>query len=303
MKKNFLNKKKLLIVGGTGFIGYYLSKICINKFHVSSLSLSKPTKEKKLKKVKYITCDISKKNSLEKKIKDNFNIVVNLGGYINHKDQSTIKAHYNGCKNLVNFFQNKKLKIFIQIGSSSEYGKKNSPHLENLKGRPTTIYGKSKLNASKYLFNFSKKKKFPFSIIRFYQIYGPKQNTDRIIPMVINSSLKNQKFSCSSGLQNRDFLYVTDAASSIFECFNNTKILGKIINIGSGRQTNIKILINSIKNKIKKGKPLFGSIKLRADEPIDSYPDLKNAKKYLKWKPRVKLELGLSKTIEYFKNK
>tara|TARA_B110000967_G_scaffold208178_1_gene259525 strand:- start:574 stop:939 length:366 start_codon:yes stop_codon:yes gene_type:complete len=121
--------------------------------------------------------------------------------------------------------------------------------------------------------------------------------------MVINSSLNNQKFSCSSGLQNRDFLYVTDAASSIFACFNNKKILGKIINIGSGRQTNIKILIKNIINKIKKGKPLFGLIKLRADEPIDSYPDLKNAKKYLKWKPRVKLELGLSKTIEYFKNK
>ena len=298
-----MNKKKLLIVGGTGFIGYHLSKISLNKFQVSSLSLSQPKKEKKLKKVKYIICDISKKYSLEKKIKSKFDIVVSLGGYINHKDQSTVKAHYDGCKNLVNFFQKQKLKIFIQIGSSSEYGKKSSPHLENLDGKPTTIYGKSKLNASKYLFSFSKKKKFPFTIIRFYQIYGPKQNNDRIIPIVINSSLKNEKFNCSSGLQNRDFLYVTDAVSSILKCFDAKKSLGKIINIGSGRQTNIKKLIINISNKIKKGKPLFGVIKLRADEPIDSYPDLKNAKKYLNWKPRIKLEVGLSKTIKYFKKK
>ena len=273
----------MLIIGGTGFIGYHLIKFCISKYNISSISLTRPVGNKRIKKVKYIECDISNKKSIEKKIKDNFDIVINLGGYINHKNQNlTLKTHYKGCKNLVEFFKNKKIKVFIQIGSSSEYGKKSSPHNEDLKGNPSTIYGKSKLLASKFLFDHSKKNKIPFTILRFYQVYGPNQNKDRMIPIVIDSSLKNKNFNCSSGIQKRDFLYVGDAVNAIYKCFNNKKILGKIINIGSG-------------------KPKFGVIKLRSDEPLNSYPSLINAKKYLGWRAKTDLQSGLKKTIKYYK--
>ena len=67
-KKNLLNKKKsILIVGGTGFIGYHLAKTALKKnFQITSLSSKKPKKFRKLPKVKYILCDISKKKILEK---------------------------------------------------------------------------------------------------------------------------------------------------------------------------------------------------------------------------------------------
>ena len=55
-----------------------------------------------------------------------------------------------------------------------------------------------------------KKKSFPFIILRLYQVYGPNQTIDRLIPIVISSCLKNKKFSCSPGTQIRDFLYVDD---------------------------------------------------------------------------------------------
>ena len=297
-------KKKLLIVGGSGFLGYHLSKICIKKYDITSLSLSKPIKERKINKVKYIICDISKKKNLEKKIKHNYEIVVNLGGYIDHQNiLRTKNSHFIGCKNLVNFFKKREIKIFIQIGSSSEYGKINSPHKENLSGKPSTIYGKSKLMASKYLFKFAKKYEFPFTIIRFYQVYGPKQNNDRMIPYVINSSLKNINFNCSSGVQNRDFLFVDDAVKAILKCFNNKSVIGKIFNIGSGRSSNIKKVIMLLNKTIKSGTPLFGAVKMRADEPINSYPDLRNSKKYLNWKSKITLKKGLERTILFYKKK
>ena len=300
--KPMRNKKNILIIGGTGFLGYHLIKLCISRYNVSSISLTRPVGDKRIKKVKYIECDISNKKSIEKKIKDNFDIVVNLGGYINHKNQnSALKTHYKGCKNLVKYFKNKKIKIFIQIGSSSEYGKKSPPHIEDLKGKPSTIYGKSKLLASKFLLNYSKKNKIPFTILRFYQVYGPNQNKDRMISIVINSSLKNKRFNCSSGIQKRDFLYVSDAVNAIYKCFNNKKILGKIINIGSGKSINIKKMILLLNKKIKKGKPIFGVIKLRPDEPLNSYPNLINAKKYLGWRAKTDLKLGIKKTINFYK--
>tara|TARA_Y100000590_G_scaffold470320_1_gene663677 strand:+ start:309 stop:1199 length:891 start_codon:yes stop_codon:yes gene_type:complete len=296
-----MKNKKILIIGGAGFIGHYLAKKCIkNNYTVTSLSLNKPSKERKIKKVKYIICDVSNNKELKKKIKKSFDIVVNLGGYIDHINKSkTYRAHYLGCKNLTNLFCKTKIKIFIQIGSSSEYGKIKSPHNENALCKPTEIYGYSKLSATKFLMKF--KKKLPFVILRFYQVYGPKQKTNRMIPHVVSCAKKNLSFDCSEGIQSRDFLYIDDAVEAIYKCFNTKAILGKIINIGSGRLVNIKYLIKYIVKKIGKGKPNYGKIKLRADEPLISFPSIIRSRKYLGWKEKTSFEIGLKKTINYYK--
>lgn len=297
-------KKKILIVGGTGFLGHHLAKKCKTKYIVTSISLNRPKREKKLKGVKYLIADISKKQELIKKINTKFDIVVNLGGYIDHKNRNlATKTHFNGCKNLINFFKNKNIELFVQIGSSTEYGKQKSPNFENMKGNPKTIYAQSKLNASKYLISFSKKYNFPYVILRFYQVYGPEQKQDRLIPMVINSCLEDLLFRCSSGLQNKDFLYITDAINAISNCFNNKKVIGNIVNIGSGQKISIKKLILKIVKKVGYGKPMFGVLGMRSDEPKDSYPNIKKAKKILIWKPKISLEKGLRMTVSYYKNK
>jgi UDP-glucose 4-epimerase len=296
--------KKVLIIGGAGFIGYHLAKLCSKKYETTSLSLSIPNKSRKCSNVKYIICDISKKSDLEKKIKDKFDIVVNLGGYINHTNKNlAIKTHFKGCQNLVNFFNDKNIRIFIQIGSSTEYGKQKSPNIENNNGKPNTIYAQSKLKATRYLSKFYKKKNFPFVVLRFYQVYGPNQNKDRLVPMVIESSLNDTKFNCSSGIQGKDFLYVSDAVNAIYKCFDNKKIIGKIINIGSGKKITVKRIILKIVKKINAGKPIFGTLGMRSDEPKNSYPNIMKAKNYLSWEPKVNLDKGLSKTINFFKKR
>ena len=98
--------KKILIIGGTGFIGYHLSKKCIQKgWNVTSISTHKPRKIRFISKVKYVICDITKKKKLEKKLSKNFNFVVNLGGYVDHSDRKkTFKSHFLGVKNLASIF-------------------------------------------------------------------------------------------------------------------------------------------------------------------------------------------------------
>ena len=87
------------------------------------------------------------------------------------------------------------------------------------------------------------------------------------------------------------------------ECFNNKLIIGKIINVGSGYKITIKDLILKIVNLIGKGRPIFGVLKMRSDEPKNSYPNITNAKKILSWKPKITLDSGLKKTIKYYKQK
>ena len=110
-------KKKILIVGGTGFLGYHLAKKSLQKkWSVTSISLSKPKKYRYLKKVKYIICDISKKESLKKKLNKNFDYVVNLGGHVDHSNKKkTYNSHYEGCKNLASFFLKKRLNHLFRL--------------------------------------------------------------------------------------------------------------------------------------------------------------------------------------------
>jgi len=159
--------KNILIIGGTGFIGYHLAKKLLQKnFKVTSVSKNPPKKFRFLKKVKYIICDINNEKIL-KKIDDNFDYVVNLGGYVDHRNRrETYRSHYLGLKKITKIFIKKKIKKFIQIGSSMEYGRVPSPQKEYFKCYPESIYGISKLLSTKYLINLYKKKKISSSYFK-----------------------------------------------------------------------------------------------------------------------------------------
>ncbi len=300
-------KKKILITGGTGFIGYHLAKKCLSlNWSVTSLSTNKPLKKRRLNKVKYKICDISKKKELFKKLDNNYNYVVNLAGFVDHSNKrKTIKSHYNGCKNLSSIFLKSKLEKFIQIGSSVEYGKINSPQTENNKNNQKTYsaYGKAKLLSTKFLLNLKKKYDFPATIIRFYLIYGPYQDENRVVPITILNAIKDNEFNCSDGKQLRDFLHVDDAVRAIIKSLKNKKVSGEIINIGSGKPLKIKNIILRICKLVGFGKPKFGRIKFRKDEIMSLYPSIYKAKKLLKWKPKIKFNSGLTQTINYYKKK
>ena len=298
-------KKKILIVGGTGFIGYHLAKRCLElNWEIRSLSLKKPKKTRRLKRVKYLYCDISKNKYLEKIIKEDFNYVVNLSGYIDHNDKKkAYNAHFLGVKNLANLFLKKNINTFIQMGSSAEYGSIKSPQKEKFKCKPQMIYGKSKLKATKFLTDLFKEKKFPVTILRPYQVYGPKQKTDRFIPLLINACIKDIKFIASHGKQKRDFLYVDDLISAILKSLNNIKCKGKIINLGTGKPITLLKIMKTVRKKIGGGELLLGKIKLRVDEPMVIFPELKNSTKLLNWKSKVGFNAGINNTIKEYKKK
>tara|TARA_Y100000816_G_scaffold291391_1_gene282606 strand:+ start:3727 stop:4638 length:912 start_codon:yes stop_codon:yes gene_type:complete len=297
-------KTRILIFGGTGFIGRNLAKKCLSlKWNVTSVSTSKP--KKKLKKVKYIYCDISKKNQIISRIDKNYTYVVNLAGYVDHsKKIKTYQSHYLGVKNISNHFLKSKIKKFLQMGSSLEYGDTISPQKENtfiLKSKIKTAYALSKFLASNYLMNSHKKYKLPVTILRLYLTYGPDQDINRLLPIVIVSCLKNKKFDCSNGKQYRDFIYIDDLIDLIINALVNREAVGEIINAGSGKKYKIKKIIEKICKFTKGGNPDYGKIKLRKDEPLVSYPSILKAKKILKWKPKINFDKGLNKTIKYYK--
>lgn len=291
--------QKILVTGASGFLGKNLiSKILKNKnFVIYALTHSKNYEFKDKKNLLLIDCDITNSKKLKKKLNLNFDYVVNFAGNINHKNKKeTYDAHFKGLKNIINSINLDKLKLFIQIGSSLEYGNAKSPHFESQACNPMSHYGKSKFLATKLI----KQKIKKYIILRLYQVYGPFQKKNRLIPITINSCLKNNSFACSEGNQMRDFLYVNDFIKLILKILNKKNVKKGIYNVGSGKSIKIKTIIEKIKKKIKKGKPLFGKIKMRKEEVINSYPNISKIRKAFNWKPTTELEKGLIKTIKSY---
>jgi len=298
-------KNNILIVGGTGFIGYHLAKKVLQKgWQVTSISSKPPKKIRYLPKVKYILCDITKKKSLEQNIQKSFKYVVNLGGYVDHSNKKkTFKSHYIGCKNLAEIFLKKVPTAFVQMGSSIEYGNLKSPQIENANCYPNSIksiYGKAKLLSSIYLTDLYKKKNFPSIVLRLYLAYGSRQDVNRFLPIIIKGCIENKKFPCSKGNQFRDFVHVDDVVDAIIKSLTNRNARGQIINIGSGKPRKIRNIIKYIKKISNGGYPQFGKIKLRKDEIIKLYPNIKKAKRKINWKPKISFERGIKSTIKFY---
>ena len=299
-------KYKILVTGGTGFIGRNFIKLILRKkiFEIYSLSVKKIKDDYREKKVNYIFCKLENKSILKKKLDFEFDYVVNFAGYIDHSDsKKTFNSHYLGLKNLIDILGNKKIKKFIQIGSSVEYGFNNSPQKETLLTsvvKLRSIYGKAKLKSTNLLLKEYKKKNFPCIILRPYLVFGPGQNDLRLIPYIIKKCLQNESFSCSNGEQIRNFIYIKDFVSIVYKSLF-IKISGIIINVGSNKNYTVKFIINRIKKIVGKGLPIYGKIKMRKDEPLKLYPNLTKFKKFINLKNEIKINSGLKSTIKYYK--
>jgi len=300
---------KLLVVGGSGFIGQHVVKKALQKgFETTVLSKNDCNANDRLEGVVYLSADISNKEVLITQLKGRlFDYVVNLGGYVNHKNyfddgKKIYDVHFSGVKNLVDCLEKSEIKGFIQIGSSDEYGENLAPQNENQREAPFSIYSCAKVHSTHFLQTLYKTENFPAVILRPFLVYGPGQSIDRFIPQVINGCLTNEKFSSSKGEQLRDFCFIDDFVEAIFNALGNSNIYGEVINISSGKPVSIKTVVRMIVDIIGFGRPQFGKVLYRDGENKKLYADIDKAEKLLGWKPTVGLEKGLSKTIEWVKN-
>jgi nucleoside-diphosphate-sugar epimerase len=150
------------------------------------------------------------------------------------------------------------------------------------------------------MINLFKKKKFPSTVLRLYLAYGPKQDVNRFLPIIIKGCIKNKKFPCSEGVQLRDFIHVADIVDAILKSLTNKNARGQIINIGSGKPKKIRNVIKYVKKISKGGYPQYGTFKLRKFEILKLYPSIKKAKNKINWKPKISFEKGLRTTIKYY---
>lgn len=298
----------LLIIGGTGFIGKHLTYAAVKSgFQTTVLSLHEPHVENKVKGAVYLQADTTNYNDLSNRLLNvDIKFVINLSGYIDHCSfsaggNSVIDSHFSGVKNIIKVLDWGKLKRFIQIGSSDEYGNLQAPQNETMRESPISPYSFGKVASTQFLQMLNRTEGFPAVILRLFLVYGPNQDHKRFLPQIIKGCASGKTFPTSLGEQLRDFCFVDDVTRGILMALMQDDINGEVINIASGIPVTIRKVTETVKVLVGQGDPLFGQIHYRPKENMELYADISKANNLLNWKPEITLDDGILRTINFYR--
>jgi len=294
---------KILVTGGTGFIGSHLVDALVKKGH-QVIVVSRKKNQNRQKGVKFYQASVcSPKIELILK-KERPDIILHLAATLPTKDiTALVKTNVMGSLNMLEMVRKYKIKKFIFASSAAVYGHTRTSVIpENQPTNPLSVYGLSKLTIEKLIKIYYNLYKIPYIIIRYGNIYGPKQKPFRPGSAIVNfiyKILHNQIPEINGdGKQLRDYIYIDDLINASLKMIRTKKI--GTYNIGSG----VGISLNDIISKINK--ILNKNIKPKYNLSIESgvkksILDIKKIKKDMNWQPKVNIDIGLRRTIKYFK--
>ena len=305
--------KKILITGGAGFIGSHLSEYLVKKGHqvICLDDLSTGSKKNvapllKNKNFRFIKYDISK--PFYYRVDEIYNLACPASPLHYQKDPvKTMKTNILGSINALEMARKNRAKI-LQASTSEVYGDAlQHPQKEGYWGNVNPVgirscYDEGKRCAETLFMDYHRQYGVAIKIVRIFNTYGPKMSSDdgRVVSNFIVQSLKNQPITIyGRGRQTRSFQYIDDLISGIVKMMDsNPNFIGPV-NLGSTKEFTIKELAKKIIQLTKSKSPIVYK-PLPLDDPKQRRPDIGLAKRRLGWYPKINLEKGLRKTIDYF---
>ena len=308
---------KILVTGGTGFIGSHLCRklidqdnfvLCLDNNFTGTIENIKDLLENK--NFLFIEHDIINQITLEEKHSD-IDQIYHLACPASPKAYQfdpikTLKTNFTGTLNVLGLA--KKTNSRVLLTSTSEvYGDPNvHPQIEEYWGNvnpigPRSCYDEGKRISETLMMEYHNIHNVDIRISRLFNTYGPYMNKDdgRVVSNFINQMLENKDITIyGDGSQTRSFCYIDDTVNGIIKLMNQIKTIGPI-NIGNPNEITIKVLSLNLLQMIEtKSKIIY--VDLPLNDPKIRQPDIKKANELLDWTPIVPLEDGLKKTIEYF---
>ena len=302
-----VKNSKIIVAGGSGFIGANLiSELISNDNEVISISKSKHNLKRKVKNAKYFFHDLKEpiKENLLKNF-ENVEYIINCSGYIDHSNfrnngREIFYEHFDSLISLTNLAIDLKVKTFVQLGSSDEYGNNISPIKESVRELPISPYALAKLSSTYFLQQYYEQKILNTVIVRPFLVFGEMQSKNRFLPYIIENCLNDREFKVTKGDQIRDFLYIKDFNQALIKVLNNKNAYGEIINIASGFPIAVKQVISQVRKIIGKGKPIWGGLDYRDSESMELYADINKAKNLLDWEPKYEFHNSLKRVIKWY---
>jgi UDP-glucose 4-epimerase len=304
---------KILVTGGAGFIGSQIADAFIKEEHEVVIldDLSTGFEKNINPKAKFVRMNINDAQVFQLFEKEKFDIVNHHAAQMDVR-RSVADPQFDATTNIlgtVNLLQacikhGVKKFMFASTGGAV-YGEQDYfPADENHPTKPVSPYGISKLAVEKYLYFYFNEYGLKSTILRYANIYGPRQNPfgeAGVIAIFSTKLLKGeQPVINGSGKQTRDYVFVKDVVKSNLLTLNDE--VSDIYNIGTGIETDVNKLFSVLNGIVKNGQQKkYGPA--AAGEQLRSVLTSDKLFKKFGWKPGTLLDEGLNETVSFFKNK
>ncbi len=308
--------KKVLVAGSAGFIGSHLVdkllSLDMDVTGIDNLITGRRNNFEHLSgnnKFKFVEHDIVE---IIPEI-GNFDIIINMACPASPVDYQnipleTLWVSAMGTKNLLELARKNKA-LFLHASTSEVYGDPLvHPQKEDYWGNvnpngPRSCYDEGKRFAESLIINYQKVHGVNARIFRIFNTYGPRMrvNDGRVIPNFVSQAISGEEITIyGDGEQTRSFCYIDDLVEGILSVMNAEKFSGPV-NLGNPKETSILELAELIID-LTDSKSVIVNKALPQDDPKIRQPDISKARSELGFEPKVDLESGLKKTIEYFKS-
>ncbi|QSH41475.1 SDR family oxidoreductase [Lentisphaerota bacterium ZTH] len=309
-----MKRKQILVTGGSGFIGSHLCKrlieddhdvICVDNFYTGSKNnirelIGHPNFE-------LIRHDITLPIFLEVDAIFNLACPASPVHYQNNPIHTT-KTCVSGSINMLGMARRRNIPI-LQASTSEIYGNPlEHPQTEEYWGNvncigPRSCYDEGKRCAETLFFDYNKQVGVDIKVVRIFNTYGPNMlpYDGRVVSNFIVQALKNEDITIyGDGNQTRSFCYVSDLIEGLLKMIVTPSEITGPINLGNPREFTMNEMADLV-IELTGSKSCKVFDPLPQDDPAQRKPDITKAKNILGWEPKVKLDEGLQKTIEYFR--
>lgn len=307
--------KRILVTGGAGFIGSHLCKrlveennqvICLDNFFTGR-------KENILELLNNKNFEVIRHDVIEAillEVDQIYNLACPASPvHYQYDPIKTIKTNMLGTMNLLELAKKTRAR-FLQASTSEVYGDPHiHPQKETYWGNVNPIgirscYDEGKRISETLCFDYQRQEKVEVRVVRIFNTYGPQmlENDGRVVSNFVVQALKGNDITVyGEGNQTRSFCYVDDLVDGMIKMMNQDSFSGPV-NLGRPEEYTILEIAEKVLSMIEtKSKIVFKP--LPSDDPTKRRPNIALAKEYLNWEPNTSFEEGLSKTIEYFRNK
>ena len=283
----------ILVTGASGFIGANLYKT-IAAVRSDVFAVERTAKSWRLEDLRGdrilavdLTDEAATQNLVESVAPQTVFNCVAYGAYSFESDSKRIyETNFLATTHLVNLLAKRAIAAFIHAGSSSEYGRNSAAPAESSSLQPDSDYAVSKVSTGMFLQYMGVQRGFPCLNLRLYSVYGPLEDTSRLIPNVVRKALAGEFPAFVDPNTSRDFVYVDDVCSAFILAAvkMNPDIYGSSVNIGSGKKMTIRELAGVVKETFHvAAQPVFGSMEGRAWDRSDWFANPALAAELIGW--------------------
>ena len=304
---------RILITGGAGFLGSHLCDrllsegheiLCLDNFFTGrKQNISHLLQNPKFELIRH---DVTEPFRVE--VDQIYNLACPASPpHYQYNPIKTTKTSVMGAINSLGLAKRVKARVFL-ASTSEVYGDPTvHPQSESYWGNVNPIghrscYDEGKRCAETLFFDYHRQNGVDIRVVRIFNTYGPRMLADdgRVVSNFIVQALKGENLTVyGDGSQTRSFCYVDDLIEGFVRLMNQEKTVGPV-NIGNPGEFTMLELAELVLKKVG-GKSRVTNLPLPADDPKQRRPDITFAREVLGWEPKVPLEQGLDRTIEYFR--